>query len=110
MRTTYPTISWINQGEIQGNDRLWKGTATGFEFRVGYQWSGEWKGHWTCIVNHSAIQTGHGPHNYLYDTAESAMEAAEKEMKRRIDEDVQSAVRVLQTYTDFDPKEVTTDD
>ena len=100
MRTVYPKISWVNQGEIQGNDRLWKGEALGFEFRVGYQWSGDWKGHWTCIVNHGAIQTGHGPHNYLYDTAEEAMAAAEVEMHQRVDAKIEAALDVLRKYTE----------
>ena len=110
----YPEIEWINQGELDGDDKRWKGAAEGFEFDIRYQWGGkgkeDWQGHWTCIVNHGAIQTGHGPHGYLYDSAEEAMQAAETEMKRRIDERVKSALTTLMKYTVMEPQEVTNDD
>lgn len=94
----YPAIEWVNQGEIDGNDRRWKGVAVGFEFDIRYQWSGDWKGSWTVIVNHGAIQTGHGPHGYLFDSAEEGMQAAYTEMKRRIDLRVRDAGEVMKKY------------
>jgi len=96
----YPNVTWVDQGEIDGDDRRWKGTATGFEIDLRYQWGGKWKGHWTVIVNHGAIQTGHGEHGYLFDSVEEAKEAAETEIKRRVSEKVKSALAVLDTYTD----------
>lgn len=96
--TCYPEITWVNQGEIDGDDNRWKGTAKGYEMDVRFQWSGEWKGYWTAILNCIAIQTGSGEHGYLFDTAEAAKEALEIAMHDRIDSRVKEARAVIDTY------------
>lgn len=103
MSIVYPEIIWENVGEGRGDDWRWKGSAKvddfEFEFDLRYQWGGAWKGHWTVIVNHGAIQTGHGPHGYLFNSSEESKVAAETEMKRRIDNRVADAIETLAAFT-----------
>lgn len=101
MKTIYPKITWVNQGELDGDDKRWKGTALGYEMDLRYQWGGKWQGYWTAILNHGAIQTGSGEHGYLFGTVEEAKAAIEAEMRRRIDEKIVGAREVLARYTDY---------
>lgn len=101
MKIVYPEITWTDQGEISGDDRRWTGEAFGFRIEVLYKWGGVWAGYWSATVNSKAIQTGIGPHGYLFETPEDAKAAVVAEVHSQVDHIVARAKNDLSAFTDF---------